>query len=210
MDSYRPDSSNFTYYKNDPTDKYLINKFKSFNAFAVGFNVKVTRKKLSLIIEQQFGIESSRFRFKFPFPDPFYRVLNKKFYKTNIIGTYHLVKNLNSPYLIGGIMFSFAKINDYQSPKLSFYFSDESLDFKNKINEGDYHFNDVFYNDDASYQTKIILGIGKKIKKTDYSIRYTNLLSTKNLGKTHQIEFNISYYFLSSKDFTKSNYLYED
>ena len=202
---FKPENSNYTYTL-EPSKSNVIEEFKVLNSLSFGANLKFTRKKISACLEPQMTLEVNNFRFTEPFETV--RVLNKKAFRIPLLFSYQIIKSINSPYILVGAMVSFENNYDYQQPNADFLLGNESL-YENDVNFGDNHFHNVFYNNSNSFN--YIIGFGQKINKFNFSGRYINTLTpNKLIGKKWQIELNLAYYFLSNKDLTRKNYLYEE
>ena len=205
-ESYQPANSFYTYYPSVPGSNVLVNQFKFFNGITFGANARFSRKRLGLVFEPQLKFEINELRFDTPYDND--RMLNRRAFRFPLFVTYHLIKNVNSPYLIGGAMVCFENNFDFQQLETEYYIGSQSA-YESNVDFGANHFEGVFYN--GRIRTNYMLGIGKKSGKYDTSIRYVATLTPENyLGNIWQLELNIAYYFLSNKDLTRKNYLYEE
>jgi len=205
-ESYKPEGSYFTYYPEGLNSNLIVDQFKTFNSISLGANARFSRKQLGLVFEPQLTMELNNFKFTSPYYSN--RILNRRAFRFPLILTYHLIKNINSIYAIGGAMFVAENNFDFQQLSQQFYFGSEDP-YETNPDFGANHFQSVFY--DNSLRYNYIVGLGKKSGDFDISARYVNTLTPqKYLGKKWQIELNIAYYFLSNKDLTRKNYLYEE
>lgn len=205
-DSYQPTNSFYTYTEEKPGSGYIINKHKFFNTITFGASARISRKKIGLNIDPQFLLEYIQFNFKTPYDNR--RILSRRGYRIPIYLTYHLFNNPQSIHFNAGIIFQ-EEINfDYQAPDLGYYFS-ENKAYDNNINYGKNHLKNVFYSNDQ-LKLKYLVGLGKRINRLDYNLRYVADLNSKLLGTRWQIEFSMLFYFLSKEEFSTKNYLYEE
>ncbi len=205
-ESFTPNNSFYTYLPKELNSNFVIEQTKAFNSVSFGLNARVSRKKIGLVFEPQFTMEMSIFRFTSPYESN--RILNRRAVRLPLNLTYHIIKNVNSPYLIGGVMLVLENNFDFQQLSRNYYFGSEDP-YETNPDFGADHFDGVFYDGRARYN--YVIGIGKKRGNLDLSARYVSTLTpNKYLGKKWQVELNIAYYFLSNKDLTRKNYLYEE
>ncbi|MFD1553935.1 hypothetical protein DNU06_13980 [Putridiphycobacter roseus] len=213
---YKPEGSNYTYTPEKAGSNSLINHFNVANNLKLGANIRFSRKKLGLNFEPEILLEIIQLKFNAPYLSE--RLMNKKSLRLPFFGTYYLFKNINTPYLILGGIWSFETVYDFQRPSNNYYTGTQEGVYEDKVNFGDNHFEGVFYDTEQKFRYQYMIGIGQQVKKINMSARYVNYVPNfENLiennvfrGTIWQIEFNLSYYFLSNKDVTKKNYLYEE
>lgn len=205
-DTYNPANTVYVYTAENAGTGEIINTQKLFNTIHFGISARFSRKKLGINIEPQFMFEYNRLRFDSPYANN--RILSSRSVRIPIYATYHLFNNPLSLHVNAGIILSSNIIYDYQQPPITFFTTAEPP-YSNTINYGDNHFNEVFY-DDSQLITQWMLGIGKKIGKLDYNLRYVNNLNSNLKGDRWQIELHINFFFLSKDEVSTKNYLYEE
>ncbi len=187
----------------------VINKTSVFNSLSVGGLVTASYKRFTLNIEPQYFFQRTIYKFKEPTETE--RVIGKKALRIPIYGTYKFWKKENSTYLIAGLIFHSEANYDLQNPGGEVYFVGKPY-AQSTINFGDNHFYNVLY-DDKPYWSSM-LGIGKVTRRgLNYSLRFHRRLNTEKRGiegRIWNLELNIGYLFLSTRDFTKKHYLYFD
>ena len=213
---YQPKGSDYLYMPEKIGSNVIINQFYIGNNLRIGGNVRLSRKKIGLNFEPEILLEIIQLKFNTPYVSE--RFMNKKSLRLPISGTYYFFKNINTPYIILGGIWSFETVFDFQRPSNSFYTGTQEGIYDDKINFGDNHFESIFYDSDYKFRYQYMIGLGQQIKKINISARYVNyipnfdkILENNNFrGSIWQVELNLSYYFLSNKDITKKNYLYEE
>ena len=122
--------------------------------------------------------------------------------------TYKLFKKPRSIYFLTGLSLTKVKNYDYQTFGIGYNFEGEPI--YNGLNNYGYNlFNNYLYTNNI--YTNLIFGFGKPLKKIDFSIRMMKQNNSKNNPikvNIWQIEFEVSWHILSSKDITKKHFLY--
>jgi len=208
QDSFIPTNSFYVYQKS-PDKAGVIDKYSVFNSVSLGGAVCASYKRLTANLEPQFFYQRTIFTFTEPLETQ--RVIGKKALRIPLYGTYKFWKKENSMYGLAGLIFHVETNYDLQNPGGEVYFVGKQYT-QTTINFGDNHFYNVLY-DEKPYWSYMV-GLGKITKRgINYSVRFHRRLNTEARGiegKIWNLEFNIGYLLISTKDFTKKHYLYFD
>lgn len=204
---YSPENSYHTYIESN-LGEGLINDFKAFNSVNIGAIFNFSYRRWSFNIEPQYFYQRAAYRFQQPVE--LKRVIGAKGFRMPFYFQYKFFKKENSSYFIFGWNVTKANYWDFQHPSEGFYFSNEAA-YQGNLDFGDDHFVNVLY-DSKSYVSGVI-GLGKQFKKLNSSLRLQAPVGkvTERLPvETWRLEWTFSWYFLSTKDFTKKHPLFID
>jgi len=202
--SFSPSQSYITFISEDTSR--LIDSDHAFNAFHIGSKISVLYKRFSFNLEPQFLFKRSLLYFDYPSNIDW--ILIEKGFRLPLYFTYKVFKKSNSIYLISGLSYTKTKHWDFQSPTSAYNFLNEEFANGNPV-FGYNLFEDYLYSQKGYWN--ILLGVGKKLKKINFALRFQTQFKSDNLAfdtKTIQVEWSVSRQILSSKDITTKHFLY--
>ncbi len=214
-----PPDSYYTYSEKSQGEG-LINKHGIFNAFNVGGAFKFSYKRFSLNIEPQYYYQRTTISFEKPYG--IRRLFGKKAFRMPIYFTYKFFKKENSLFLLAGLGLNKEKNWDIQDPGINYYLGGDEI-YEYSV-DGDYgispsqfadfgndHFAQILY-DDLPYWNYMV-GFGRTFGRYNASFRFQSrfdITKHQQLAEIGQIEFSLTFLFLSTKDFTEKHFLYVD